>query len=573
MNQGVEANVKLDLAGAKAEVEAALAAGEAAKARAILAEALKQWPKDHTLRIRQGEALQQLGALEDAAAAYLLFGREDAGSPWALLRGIRLLRDAGELERAREIFAAEVWIGSAPHDAKLRALGWLVTAADEGEPAATFLGRLADAAQPAPTAEALARLAQLRARQGRHDDARAALARISDQGAASSRARAVEADLLFGEGRSAELLALAASIAAEEPDNVQHARRLVGALLMNGDRSRASEALLDALGRWPGDWILLSRLAAIALPRDRIAERVEQVAMLTDVARLPEISRFWFSLCLLKLDRMEGALDLIRDIPEHTATGAMASPLRRVLELAPPHWWRSRSRLDDDRAAEVQIVRSAGARTALLVFGSLTGSYSHLPFRYLDALLADVCAHVVYLRDTSMYGYLRGIESLGADDEVTAAALRGIVTDLGVERVVGLGASIGGHAAARFGARIGMDAVALLSAPTTLDRAPIAGERESPYNRSYLKQKFAKDTSKGLVGADLVDLFAANLGFRCFYYYGAGTERGERNAGRLQGLANVELRPFAGPQTLLPLDIVTTDEWSKLLYEDLAIVP
>lgn len=574
MNGTTAARGVEDLVGARGAVTAALEAGDVAGARRLVEEALQHWPRDVGLRMREAEVLHRLDEPEAAIERYLGLGRENPETHWALLRAVRLLRDVGDLAQAREVFAAEFWTGPAPDDVKLRGLAWIVTAADESEQAAAFLDRLAAAPPPAPTAEALTKLAELRARQGREDEARSALARFGSPDAAPLRARAVEADLLLAEGRMSELLPLARALAAEEPDRIEHARRLVGALALSGDAETA-DTLSAALERWPGDWILLSRFANLPAPRERIARVIGSVMGRTDVAALPEISRFWIALILLSLRRTEEALGLLAGIVPDGATGTMSDPLRRALDIMPAEEWHRRSRLDDDRAAEVQVVRSPGARTALLVFGAPTGGFSYLPFGHFDALLADLPAHVVYVRDTSGSGFLRGLASFGGTAEGAVAGLKSLLlAGLGAERIVTMGASIAGQAAARLGAALGAESVALLSTPTTLEGASTGseGERPSPYNRLNRMRRLAKVYAPDTSETDLVAFFESATRIRGYYCYGAGTERGERHAERLRGLPNVVLRPLPdSTANAVPLNILRSPSWRPLLEDDLGL--
>lgn len=561
-----------NLAQARSEIATALGSGDLPGARRLTEDALRRWPRDYGLRMQEADILQQTGETAAAIAHYLRLGREGPEGHWPLLRAVRLLRDSGDIVQAREIFGVEIWSGPAPEETKLRGLAWLITASDDSEPAAAFLERLAAAAAPALAAEVLARLAELRARQGKEDEARSALARIGELDAAPVRARAVEADLMLAEGRASDLLPLARRIAAEEPDRVEHARRLTMALLLARDMQGATDALSAALERWPGDWVLLSRFNILPVPRERIEGLVGLILRQTDLESLPEISRFQIALSLLNLRRTEEALGLLAGIASDGATGAMANPLRRILEMMPTEEWHRNSRLDDDRTAEVQVVRCPGARAALLVFSGATGGHSHLPFAYFDALLSDLPAHVVYVRDTRGLGFLRGLRTFDGSPEGEMAGLRDVIAGLNAERVVALGASIAGHAAARMGAALGADAVALLAAPTTFDTGPIQGARDSPYNRMNRLRRWARTLSSVSPDADLVNLFTGKPATRNFYFYSAGTERGEFNAARLSGIANVVLRALPGSDhAALPLDIIGTPFWDQLLHEDLRL--
>lgn len=557
---------------ARSHIAALLKAGDGAAAASALQEALSRWPNDHALRTLEAEVMAHAGNTAQAIETYLRLGRERPEGFWSLLRAIRHLRDEGDLAAARTIFAEEVWPGAAPTDAKLRALAWLVTAADESNEAAAFLELLAKADGDAPVAEALARLASLRARQGHEDAARLALARAGEKGALPLRARAVNADLMIVEGRIDELLPLAQSLAAEEPDKVEHARRLVLALILAGQSSQALDALEAALKRWPADWILLGRMNAMPLSHEAIARCLAIVTSGPSLAAMPEISRFQIALALLTLGRTAEAQGPLAGIADNGATGPMALPLRRALAMMPADAWRARSALRDDRTAAVQTVRVAGASTALMMFASPTGGFANLPFGHLDALFADYPVHRIYLRDFSNRGFLQGMEDLGGGETPTASGLRRILEELGNPSLVTLGASVAGHAAARFGALLGARAVAMLASPTTFAGEGFNGERSSPYKRLSMLRRLAQSTLGDPQGGDLVPVLSEAGPTRFFYYYGAGTERGERNAARLAGLRAVTLRAVTGvPHETLPLDLLPRPEWTALLQNDLGL--
>lgn len=135
-----------------------------------------------------------------------------------------------------------------------------------------------------------------------------------------------------------------------------------------------------------------------------------------------------------------------------------------------------------------------------------------------------------------------------------------------------MGSSVAGHAAARFGAALGAHAVALLASPTTFEGAPSGAERASPYNRLNLARRLAHNVLGDPSEADLLPVLSAAGVTRFFYYYGAGTERGERNAERLRDIAAVTLRPIQNTDHAgLPLRILARPDWPRLLHEDLGL--
>jgi pimeloyl-ACP methyl ester carboxylesterase len=125
---------------------------------------------------------------------------------------------------------------------------------------------------------------------------------------------------------------------------------------------------------------------------------------------------------------------------------------------------------------EVQPVPRAGARTVVFVFSGR--HYRHgVPFTLLHRWFGRLDASIVYLRDGSRRGFLRGIRSLGVRREAATSALRAIAAELGAERIVCFGSSTGGFAALLYAVELEAEAAALMSGVTDLsflDAPPLA---------------------------------------------------------------------------------------------------
>jgi hypothetical protein len=90
---------------------------------------------------------------------------------------------------------------------------------------------------------------------------------------------------------------------------------------------------------------------------------------------------------------------------------------------------------NDNRAADVQIVRRENAETVMLVF---CGRHHRagLPLCALHRWFGRLPVSLVYLRDFRQLMYLAGIGSLGRNRAATLDSLRNIVFSLGGKRIV-----------------------------------------------------------------------------------------------------------------------------------------
>jgi hypothetical protein len=144
---------------------------------------------------------------------------------------------------------------------------------------------------------------------------------------------------------------------------------------------------------------------------------------------------------------------------------ADAEALCRMIDVAPAP--DELSPFTHLRGAEVQSVARAGARTVIFVF---SGRHyrNGVPFTLLHRWLGRLDASIVYLRDGSRRGFLRGIKSLGAGRKATTSALRAIAAELGAERIVCFGSSTGGFAALLYAVELEAEAAASMSGLTDL---------------------------------------------------------------------------------------------------------
>jgi pimeloyl-ACP methyl ester carboxylesterase len=121
--------------------------------------------------------------------------------------------------------------------------------------------------------------------------------------------------------------------------------------------------------------------------------------------------------------------------------------------------------LADDPAKPVQIVARPGARTVIFVFGCPNGRLN-MSFGMAHLWLCHLPASLVYLRDRNKTLHLRGVESLSDDRMKAAGRLRELARDLGADRLVCIGHSLGGYSALVYGAELKADLVVPFSGIT-----------------------------------------------------------------------------------------------------------
>jgi hypothetical protein len=115
-----------------------------------------------------------------------------------------------------------------------------------------------------------------------------------------------------------------------------------------------------------------------------------------------------------------------------------------LFERMPP---RGDLPFEDDRSRDVQVVKRAGADTAMILFSGAHGRLG-MPLAAIHRWLARMNCSLVYLRDFRRLYYQAGVPSLGPTRAATVAGLRRITAALGALDVVTYGNSGGGGFAA-----------------------------------------------------------------------------------------------------------------------------
>lgn len=512
-----------DLATETAAIAAALAApGEALGAR--IATARAGWPGDLRLRLLEGEWLEKRGRIEAAEAAYRAAAAAHPANPWPAARIVGLLLARGQAEAALALFAGSIWTSDLPEAARGALLSRLLAAMPDLAARAAFLTGLLRG-----TAEDRFALLKLAALRFRARD-RAGAARLFEEarryGPLPVESELLEMELHLAGGRFEAAFALAESMRARHPDRIDFMRRAIQAASFAHRLDATRTLLVEALARWPEDWMLLFRYNRAALPSTDDAALFAVLAGRLAARQGDERWLFQHVVAALRQKRTEEARALLPRLAAGSAVTAMAAPLHAALAARPA--WEAGRGVSNDAEADVQVVRHPAARATLLVLGGVQGGLGYLPFSHADALLAEHPAHVVYLRDVHMRAFSAGVRGLAADEAGTVAALRGVLADLGGLPAIALGASLGGLAAVRLACQLGAAGAVSFAGPVHLGEAAEGGEGV----RLSLTTIFLRDSP------GVVEMLRAAPGTRLYQCFGPDYAPDAADAALLAGLDN-----------------------------------
>jgi tetratricopeptide (TPR) repeat protein len=522
-----------------AAIEALLASKDVAGAGPRLAAALERWPGEVRLHFLSGEHLAATGRPAEAEAVYAATVERFPANAWAPIRLVRQQLASGDAARARETFARLVW-SDEPAEPALPLLTQLTTATTDAATRQAFLDGLLRGT-PADRF-VIVKLATLAFR--RHD--KRAAARLFDEAAAlgplPAESGVLQLELLVVEARFDEALALALALMARHPERTDLMRKAIQAAFFANRSDELVRLLQAAIARWPDDWFTLFRYNRSAAPFDidralylRLAER--EAAMAAD-----ERWSFQFAVAALRHQDSGRALAILDRLDRTGPVAHMSEPLRRAFAARPASAWANPRAVSNDPAADVQVIRAEGARAILVVFAGVQNGFSYVPFSHADGLFADHPLHVVYLRDRRNRSFGAGVEGLGRDEADSIAALRHLRDTLGGLPMVTTGSSVGGVAAARYGALCGARAVISFAAPVHLrDDASL---EDDPVSRTNYRGAMLT----ALAGNDdrLLDVLAAATETRIHQCYGTGYAPDVATAELMRPLANVDLVPVEG---------------------------
>jgi hypothetical protein len=107
------------------------------------------------------------------------------------------------------------------------------------------------------------------------------------------------------------------------------------------------------------------------------------------------------------------------------------------------------------------------SKTLLICFGGVAGRLGMRAFEF-GKITGDLPVSRIFLKDPSRRFYLAGIPGLGSNVKKAAAGLRALAHDMGAERIICLGNSMGGFGAIVYGALLDARVIHAFKSRTTV---------------------------------------------------------------------------------------------------------
>jgi len=492
---------------ALAAVRARLAAGDLDGAADMLRDVTAAEPGNLTVRLLQGELLERRGRHAEAAAHYGDLRAAWPDNPWLAARLATALAAIGEAQAALTLYRDVIASAALPEAMRTQIVRRLAAANRRDAEIAALLESRLDATPDDP----------------------ALLREVASSAATAGR----DAAALGHFARSHALESLPAWACALRLEAMARHRRQTGAYPL-ADAALIA-ALEDALERFPSHPLFVRELNRLPLARPDWQRLYALHRRRAPTAPPDGFLGFEMAKARLQAGDREAARALLDGLGAGSTWDARARPLREVFATVPEALWQ-RSRLCDDEAAEVQVVATPGARRTLMIFATLAGDFMMLPLAGLDALLAEMPAHVVYLRDTVWNSGLGGFRSLGPGIGDAIAALRAWLARLDAPDLVTVGGSVSGLSALRYGARLGAARAVAFGALTTTDpEFSATPPRLQRTGRRALETAPGEQERFREVAAEL----AASPAMRVDLFIGADCPLDHAQAARLAGLPGI----------------------------------
>lgn len=197
----------------------------------------------------------------------------------------------------------------------------------------------------------------------------------------------------------------------------------------------------------------------------------------------------------------------------------------------------------NDPRSPIAIHREPGSRTAVIACGGLVGAIGFPPFEFFN-LTQGLPVTRIFLRDIHQLWYQRGLPGVAPDIDGIAAFLRGILREVGAERVVVVGNSMGGYAAIVMGLLLDADLVHAFVPQTFMDPRRLRLHRDRRFARHVHRVRAVR----GRRYLDLRRLIHRRPPGRCRInvYYCPDHDEDRAHAERLRGLGPVRLHRFPG---------------------------
>ena len=179
------------------------------------------------------------------------------------------------------------------------------------------------------------------------------------------------------------------------------------------------------------------------------------------------------------------------------------------------------------------------SKTMLIAFAAMS-PLKPPPFHLFEAT-TGLPVKRLFVRDPARVWYQHGVPGFGASIDEVAAALRAIIDEHGIERLVTIGSSAGGYAALAFGSLLEADLVLSFAPQTNLDRTWLdeIGDQRWPGNFRDLAALGGPDPR----WIDLREALPRERRGRTVYEvrYPRPHEQDARHAERLDGLPGLQL--------------------------------
>ncbi len=202
----------------------------------------------------------------------------------------------------------------------------------------------------------------------------------------------------------------------------------------------------------------------------------------------------------------------------------------------------------------------------LVLFGGIAGGVS-MPVYEFFRVTEGYPAKRLFLRDPRRAWYLRGLPGVGDDAAALEAALAETIRQSGCSRVVMAGASAGGFAALRFGARLGADCVLAFSPQTFIDatRREVSGDERWPEQIAALHAALGPDNADYDAAVAVAEARSTSFGI----HVSTDDDLDLLHARRLSGLPGLTIHEHAGGGHKLVKWLRDTGKLAPLLAEAL----
>jgi len=561
MNQELSAPVLDSIQGTSAAVARMLQGGEIEEATRLFDRAFRRWPKSVKLRLLKGELLARISGRSQAAIHYAGMLNAVDVSQWAAGRLLAVLHE--EQLPIDDALVVARYVCDAGIDAKLKE---------------RILDRLLERKSPAEHERLLEvlgvsagvikyelKLAIKRSEKDEFDTALALLETAHNEGRSTVQAAILLSDLYGLCSRLPDAVSVLEGLLRQYPEQPDIYRRLTSLLQRARDFSRAADVFEEAARRWPLDWMLLFRLNRLPIERRRLARVFDVFAASADKALAEnERFRFHFALSCLHCGQVDRGYELLRQ-QFCQPVDSQAAPVLKALGARSMRGWVSGSRLVDNRTREVQVTRTANARATVVLTTGI--AFGYLPLALVDTLFAQHGVNVIYVRDFGIRACLRGVPSLGRNEDETVAALLQLKAKLGAARTIVMGSSSGGFTALRYGCLMQADFAISFSGQSALATYH-ASTRRSVWNPNFFVNALLERESD--LPLDLVPILAKPSRTRFRQYFGENAAEDARQARRLEGLPGVEVIPVSGVSDHYVLDHMIGDGSFDALLAELA---